>query len=109
MPFIDTALKLEDVPVGQNRCLEFGDFQVGLFHQPNGLFAIDNTCPHRGAPLHQGMVSDGKVTCPWHQWEFHLEDGLCKNIPGPRVAVYPVEVRDGTIWIQIETPEEKKP
>jgi len=107
MPYIDTALKLEELPVGQSRCLEFGDLQVGLFRVTDGLFAIDNTCPHRGAPLHQGVTSDGLVTCPWHQWQFQLKDGLCQNIPGPRVAVYPVEVRDGTVWISIDDLKEK--
>ena len=50
MPYIDTSLKLESVPVGESRCVQVGDAQVGLFHCPEGLFAIDNFCPHRGAP-----------------------------------------------------------
>jgi len=106
MPYIDTALKLEQIPVGETRCLMLGETQVGLFRLADGLFAIDNICPHRGAPLHDGMVSnDGHVTCPWHQWEFQLNDGVCRNIPKVRVTTFPVEVREGTIWI--DTPEAK--
>jgi NAD(P)H-dependent nitrite reductase small subunit len=102
MPYVDTALKLEDLPVGQSRCLEFDDLQIGLFRHADGLFAIDNICPHRGAPLHDGFVSDKFVTCPWHQWQFQLDDGVCRNIPQMRVATYPVEVRDGAIWIDLK-------
>lgn len=102
MPYLDTALKLEDIPVGESRCAQVGDVQVGLFRNPDGLFAIDNICPHRGAPLHDGVVFEGAVTCPWHQWQFQLEDGVCRNIPQVRVAAYPVEVRDGAIWINLE-------
>ena len=102
MPYIDTALKLEEVPIGESRCVQLGDAQVGLFRSPDGLFAIDNICPHRGAPLHDGMVSDSQVTCPWHQWQFQLEDGVCLNIPKVRIATFAVEVRDGTIWINTE-------
>jgi NAD(P)H-dependent nitrite reductase small subunit len=102
MPYIDTALKLEHVPVGESRCVTLGEMQVGLFRNPDGFFAINNVCPHRGAPLHDGMVADGVVTCPWHQWQFQLDDGVCLNIPKVRITTYPVEVRDGAIWINIE-------
>ena len=107
MAFIDTSFKLEQIPVGENRCVKLGEAQVGLFHRKEGLFALDNVCPHRGAPLHDGFVSDGQVTCPWHQWQFQLEDGVCRNIPNIRLAAYPVEVRDGTVWVDLDN--RKKP
>ncbi len=84
-----------------------GELQIGVFHHKDGVFAIDNICPHRGAPLHDGQMIDGNITCPWHQWHFQLEDGVCTNIPRVRVASYPVEVRDGTIWINPEDQGEK--
>jgi NAD(P)H-dependent nitrite reductase small subunit len=102
MPYLDTSLKLEDIPLGKSRCVKLGDIQVGLFRNQEGLFAINNECPHRGAPLHEGFVSDGQVTCPWHQWQFQLDDGICRNIPQVRTPVYAVEVRDGGIWINLE-------
>jgi len=102
MAYLDTALKLEEVPIGESRCVTLGEAQVGLFRNQDGLFAIDNICPHRGAPLHEGMVSDGQVTCPWHQWQFQLNNGVCRNIPKVRVPAYAAEVRGGTIWIDLE-------
>jgi nitrite reductase (NADH) small subunit len=101
MPYLDTTLTLEDLPVGKSCSVQLGESQVGLFRTPEGFFAIDNICPHRGAPLHDGMVADGYVTCPWHQWQFQLGDGVCRNIPKVRVASYPVEVRDGAIWVDL--------
>jgi nitrite reductase (NADH) small subunit/3-phenylpropionate/trans-cinnamate dioxygenase ferredoxin subunit len=101
MPFIETKFKLEEFPAGQSTSLEVGPNQIGLFRTADGVFAIDNVCPHRGAPLHEGFVNDGMVTCPWHQWQFQLNDGGCRNIPKVKVASYPVEVRDGVIWIDV--------
>ena len=101
MPFIDTKLKLEELPAGGSRCLDLGPNQVGLFREADGVFALDNICPHRGAPLHEGFVADGVVTCPWHQWQFQLKDGICQNIPKVKVASFPVEVREGVIWIDL--------
>ena len=108
MPFIDTALKLESLPVGESRCVQVGEAQIGLFHEKQGLFAIDNFCPHRGAPMHEGFVVDGVVTCPWHQWQFRLADGVCLNIPKVRTTTFPLEIRDGTIWVDLN-PEGAKP
>jgi nitrite reductase (NADH) small subunit len=101
MPFIDTTLKLDDLPTGESRCVDVGPNQIGLFRNAEGVFAIDNICPHRGAPLHDGFVEDGVVTCPWHQWQFQLKDGICRNIPNVRTTSFPVEVRDGVIWIDV--------
>jgi NAD(P)H-dependent nitrite reductase small subunit len=102
MAYHDTAIKLEDLAVDTSVCVEMEDLQLGLFRTPEGLFAIDNVCPHHGAPLHEGFVSGEQVTCPWHQWQFRLRDGVCSNIPGVRTAAYPVEVREGTIWVNLE-------
>ena len=109
MAYIDTHLKADEIPVGGSRLLDMGELPVGLFHTADGFFALNNVCPHRGAPLHDGMVSDGQVTCPWHQWQFELKDGKCRNIPGARVAAYPVEVREGTLWLDLDDPAERKP
>jgi NAD(P)H-dependent nitrite reductase small subunit len=109
MPFIDTTLTLETLPPGESRCVDVGPIQVGVFREADSVFAIENTCPHRGAPLHEGFVREGYVTCPWHQWQFQLNDGVCRNIPKMKIASYPVEVRDGTIWVDVDVPGGPQP
>ncbi len=63
MTAIDTALKIDDLPVGESRCLNLEETQIGLFRTAEGVYAIENECPHRGAPLNDGFVLDGVVTC----------------------------------------------
>lgn len=106
MPFTDTNLKLESFAPGTSQCVHLGAVQVGIFRETDSVFAIENVCPHRGAPLHEGFVKDGYVTCPWHQWQFQLNNGVCRNIPQAKVASYAVEVRDDAIWVDV--PEETK-
>lgn len=65
------------------------------------MYAMDNECPHRGGSLSQGWVTDGKVACPLHQWQFNLKDGQCPMVKTAKVSVYPVEIRDGEIWIHL--------
>ncbi len=107
MAFVDTKLKLDNLQPGASDFFAVGDLQVAVFREADAVFALDNICPHRGAPLHEGFIRDGYVTCPWHQWQFQLKDGFCLNIPKMKVASFPVEVRDGAIWVDV--PEKKTP
>ena len=75
MAYLDTAIKAEDLAPNSSLCVTLGERQVGLFRTAEGLFAINNVCPHKGAPLHDGFVREGTVTCPWHAWCFRLDDG----------------------------------
>ena len=44
------------------------------------VFALHDSCPHRGVPLHYGRVVDGTIECPYHGWRFNL-GGVCVEIP----------------------------
>ncbi len=52
------------------------------------LYALSATCVHAGGPLDEGELSDGCLTCPWHQSTFRLADG--KAVRGPAAAGQPV-------------------
>jgi nitrite reductase/ring-hydroxylating ferredoxin subunit len=65
------------------------------------LFALSNSCSHRGGPLNEGEMQDGTVVCPWHSSVFDLRDGAL--IHGP--AAYPqpawdTRVRAGRIEVR---------
>jgi len=68
--------------------------------------AIGDRCPHRFAPLHRGVRDADTVECPYHGLRFDLEGRCVLNphgqgrIPGAaRVAAYPVEERQGVVWL----------
>ncbi|GMH37698.1 hypothetical protein BSKO_05571 [Bryopsis sp. KO-2023] len=76
--------------------------------------ALDDRCSHRQARLSRGRLSerDGSLMCSFHGWCFDGE-GQCTRIPqAPEdehekyrasrrsgVAAYPVQVKDGLIWV----------
>ena len=65
------------------------------------LAALDNWCPHRRGPLGQGWVEAEAVVCPWHSWAFAVGTGRCEYPGGQGVAVFPVEVRDEGVFVQV--------
>ncbi|MBJ7347352.1 MAG: nitrite reductase (NAD(P)H) small subunit [Thermoleophilaceae bacterium] len=94
-----TALcKESDVPLGEGRSIAFGDGRIGVFNTVEGFFAIDNACPHLGGPLSDGILSDSCVTCPLHGRRIELATGEVLG-HDEQVTTYPLEVRDGTIWM----------
>ena len=78
--------------------------QIAIFDTPRGVFACNNRCPHEGYPLREGTLdADCKLTCNWHNWKFDLATGENQR-DGDRLRVYPVELRDGDVWIEIVDP-----
>ena len=63
--------------------------------------AMGNVCPHRGGPLAEGMIEDGKLVCPWHAWEFDPLSGECLTVSGTHVDVYRIQEQDGDVFVEI--------
>ncbi|RME53814.1 MAG: non-heme iron oxygenase ferredoxin subunit [Deltaproteobacteria bacterium] len=95
---------LSEIPDGTAKSVEVEGRVIALFHWNGGLYALDGHCPHRGGPLGSGCVEGGVVICPWHGWQFRLEDGISPINPAARVATYPVTVRGERIHLSL--PEE---
>ena len=80
--------------------VEAGPRDICLANVAGELYAVDNICPHRQGPLHEGWVEEGQVVCPWHGWSFDPLSGICTNAQG-RVEPFGVKVEDGEVLIHI--------
>jgi nitrite reductase (NADH) small subunit len=68
----------------------------------NGTYsAMDNVCLHRGGPLGQGMIENGKVVCPWHGWAYDPKTGAADQNPSLKVAVYPMKIEGGDVLVDV--------
>src|SRR6201986_2661937 len=45
------------------------------------IFAMRDSCPHRGIPLSCGWFDGATVTCKYHGWAFEPGSGQCREIP----------------------------
>ena len=82
---------------------------VGLFHHEGEFYATDNRCPHMGFPLTEGSVDDGILTCPWHHARFEISCGDTFDPFADDVRTYPVDVRDGDVYVDPHPPREEPP
>ena len=72
---------------------------IALFYHRGEIHAVDNRCPHMGFPLTRGTVEDGVLTCHWHHARFELERGDTFDPWADDVQTFPVELRDGTVYL----------
>jgi phenylpropionate dioxygenase-like ring-hydroxylating dioxygenase large terminal subunit len=78
------------------------------------LFALRDSCPHRGIPLSCGRFDGGTVTCKYHGWAFEPASGQCMEIPSltrqdafpSRIyaTAFPCREVDGYAWVYVPEP-----
>lgn len=105
----------DDLPEGRVKTVTARTTSICLVHFDGQWAAMNNHCPHQRGPLGEGSIEkgiDGKcwIRCPWHGWDF---DPLTGKPPGGHEdtgqQMYPVDVRDGEIFVGIapEPPHER--
>ena len=89
--FIPVA-RLSDLDARGRAVVEVQGARVALLRVEGELFAIQDTCPHRGGPLSEGDLEGYVLHCPLHAWPFDVRSGLCPIIRGARIRTYAVRV-----------------
>lgn len=99
LPFVPVC-QMEDLPLGLGRAFQLGKRTLAVFRtRGNRVFAFENSCPHKGGPLADGMLADGNVVCPMHSFRFEPGTGGCDQEKVCSVATYPVEVTNGVVRV----------
>jgi nitrite reductase/ring-hydroxylating ferredoxin subunit len=49
-----------------------------------------------------GEIVEGRRLFPWHGNSFDVSEWRCRANPEEKVAPFPVEVREGKIWVAVE-------
>ena len=86
--------KIDDILPGTAVALQVGRRIIAVFRVGDDFFAVNNVCPHKGASLCDGeiIVEEKIVRCPWHHWNWQLEDGKLQSDQRQGVRTYEVAV-----------------
>lgn len=87
---------LADFPEGTPVLRKSGADRFVCVRRDGAVHALDDRCPHQGYPLSQGCVSEGVLTCEWHNWKFDLQSGDCL-FGGEPVRRYLTRVTEGRV------------
>lgn len=94
---------LTEIPALGSRVVRTKACDIGVFRtEDDRVFALNNSCPHKGGPLSQGIVYGDKIACPLHSWKISLVDGKAEEPDVGETACYQVKVEDGMVYLELK-------
>jgi nitrite reductase/ring-hydroxylating ferredoxin subunit len=93
---------LAEVEPGQPKLVESGGARIVLIRVGDQVYAVSDTCAHKGGPLSEGKLSGTRLACPWHGWMYDVRSGQCV-FPGRGASVpaYPVRIEGDDVWVEL--------
>ena len=116
------AGRSEHIPEHGRLVVDIGDRTIGIFRVGRRLFAYENTCPHMGGPVCQGLIipavrevlddrqvstgyafdeSEMRIVCPWHGYEFAIETGSHPAKQSIKLMPVAVQEADGDVYVTL--------
>lgn len=100
----ERACALSDIPADEGLAVDVGRYTVALARDGEDVYALQDLCSHAAVALSEGEVSDCQIECWLHGSRFDLRTGKPTNFPATEaVATFPVELRDGDVYVDVET------
>jgi len=94
---------LKDIPRLGSRVVRTPQGNIALFRtEDDAVFALDDRCPHKNGPLSQGIVHNGRVTCPLHNFVIDLASGQAIAPDEGCTRSYPTKIEGGLVWFAID-------
>lgn len=78
--------------------VDVGDEQIFVLAHDGDFFALQNICIHRQREISKGVVLNGRIVCPGHQWAFDLRTGW-ESIKQECQPTYRVHVEDDVVQV----------
>jgi 3-phenylpropionate/trans-cinnamate dioxygenase ferredoxin subunit len=74
--------RLEDLPPGSSKLVEYGIYRIAVFNLDGDIYALEDMCTHDGGPLATGRIVEGcQVECPRHGARFDIKTGNAMCMP----------------------------
>ena len=71
---------------------EFKNEKILVTRTRQGLYAVQDRCPHNGASLSKGFCSkNNEIICPLHRYSFDLSSGKATSGGSYTLKTYPIE------------------
>lgn len=113
--------KAADFKEGEKKIVPNGKSEIGVYLVHGNWYAYQNLCPHQGGPACEGLlmakveevIAEDKtyqgmrfnhdemhIVCPWHGWEFKIDDGVACADKKWKLRKYDVEVRGDEVYVK---------
>ena len=95
--------KISEFEESRARIVRPGDAEaIAVFRHGNKIFAVSNVCRHQGGPLGEGKIIDDCITCPWHGFQYRMEDGRSPEPFTEKIATYATRIEGDAVYVSAE-------
>jgi 3-phenylpropionate/trans-cinnamate dioxygenase ferredoxin subunit len=93
----------DDIPKATVISADVEGIQLAIVHaDDDNFYAVYDECSHAQIALSEGEVDGCTLECWLHGSRFDVRTGEPTGLPATEpVAVYPVEVRDGSVYVTL--------
>ncbi len=95
-------IELSALPKGRGRRVCKAGLDLAVFRIGDAVYAIDDSCPHAGAPLSNGKLQGTRITCPAHGLKFSLDRACPPSALTLEVKKYAAHVVDGIVMLTLD-------
>lgn len=92
---------LKELARARKKVVDAGERQIVVLWHGDRPYALDNICIHQKRELAKGVILNGRIVCPGHQWAYELETGYCKERDRCQ-PVHPVRIENETVFVDSE-------
>ena len=93
--------RIDDLPTGACASFELpSGSELAVYNVDGEFYATENFCPHKGAPLSEGVLCGHVVECGWHGWQFDVRNGECLTVR-ETIKTYEIKVEDGVLKVEV--------
>ena len=72
---------VNEVSPGAVKAVRVENREVAVFNLNGRFYAVQDNCPHEGAPLSSGCIEGENIVCSWHGASFHVLTGKTLEPP----------------------------
>ncbi|MEO3406983.1 Rieske 2Fe-2S domain-containing protein [Mucilaginibacter sp. CAU 1740] len=96
--------KIDEAPIADKpfiKKIKAGNKSICLVGFEGKLYAMSAKCPHAGADMSEGLCVRKMIVCPYHRYTYDLETGKGGEGQNDFIETYPVEMKDGDVFVGV--------
>jgi len=94
---------MDMIPPASVKSFQINGKEVMVINDGGRLFCLQARCTHAGAPLAEGTIENGILTCPWHGSKFRIATGEVVRGPAETgLQVFKYVIKDNLLYLEVD-------
>lgn len=77
-----------------------GERVAVVLYEKNKISCVSGVCQHQNGPLAEGQFKYGCLTCPWHGYQYKLDDGASPDPFTEKIPIFEVKLQSNRVLVK---------